>query len=147
MVTNATIESVKEMDEEVFGGGGDALNYLRKLAEAPNLPVQVGNWLVSRVQELANHVVARDPVQWLSYCAPPLKLAPSPESITAEVMSDCLPSHLDYLITQQSPDGFWDVTWSWADYLDVWEVAKVEWRGVLTFDTLVSLKAYGRVEI
>jgi hypothetical protein len=146
-VTQATIEAVKSMEEEKFGGGGDALNYLRELAEAPQLPVEVKERLVQRVRELAKRVVARDPEQWTSYCAPPVKLAPTPGAITAEVLADCLPAHLDYLISQQSPQGYWDVTWSWSDYPDVWEVAKVEWRGVLTMDTLISLNAYGRIGI
>jgi hypothetical protein len=146
-VTQTTMEAVKTMEEEKFGGGGDALNYLRKLAETPQLPLREKDWLVQRVRELAKIVVARDPEQWTSYCAPPVKLAPTPEAITAEVLADYLPAHLDYLISQQSPQGYWDVTWSWSDYPDVWEVAKAEWRGILTVDTLISLKAYGRIEL
>jgi len=146
-VTQSTLAAVQGMGDEKFGGGGAALNYIRKLAEAPGLQNQARDWLVPRVRELANSIVARNPEQWTSYCAPPLKLAPTPDAITADVLADCLPAHLDYLIAQQSPQGYWDVSWSWGDYLDVWEVAKVEWRGVLTLETLTSLKAYGRIEI
>jgi hypothetical protein len=53
---------------------------------------------------------------------------------------------LDYVVDQQSPHGYWDVTWDWNDYPDVWKTAKTEWRGVLTLETLTSLKAYGRIE-
>jgi len=146
-VTQATIAAVKMMDDEKFGGGGDALNYLRKLAEAPELSEPEKGWLVQKVRELADRVVTRNPEQWTSYCAPPLKLAPTPDAITADVLADCLPTHLDYVIDQQTPQGYWDVTWQWSDYLDVWEVAKAEWRGVLIIETLPSLRAYGRIEI
>lgn len=146
-VSEATLTDVKEMDDEKFGGGGDALNYIRKLAEILGLPQQAKDWLVPRVRELADRIVARDPKQWTVYCAPPLKLAPTPEAITAAALADCLPAHLDYLIAQQSPQGYWDVTWEWEDYPDVWEVAKVEWRGVLTMEALTSLEAYGRIAI
>jgi hypothetical protein len=146
-ITEATLIAIKGMDDEKFGGGGDALNYIRKLAEAPGLPYQVRDWLVPRVQELADIVVARNPEQWTAYCAPPLKLAPTPKAITAELLADCLPTHLDYLIAQQSLHGYWDVTWEWGDYPDVWEVAKAEWRGILIMEALASLKAYGRIAL
>ena len=146
-VAEATLTTVKGMDDEKFGGGGDVLNYIRKLAEAQGLPEQEKDWLVPRVRKLADRVVARYPKQWTTYCAPPLKLAPTPEAITAAVLADCLPTHLDYLIAQQSPQGYWDVTWEWGDYLDVWEDAKAEWRGILIMEALTSLKAYGRIEI
>ena len=146
VVTEATLTTVKGMEDHKFGGGGAALNYLRKLAEAPGLPGHVTDWLVPRVRELADKVVARNPKQWTAYCAPPVKLAPTPEAITAGVLADCLPAHLDYLIAQQSHQGYWDVTWEWSDYPDVWVLAKGEWRGVLIMETLTSLKAYGRIE-
>jgi hypothetical protein len=62
-------------------------------------------------------------------------------------LADCLPTHLDYLIAQQSLHGYWDVTWEWGDYPDVWEVAKAEWRGILIMEALASLKAYGRIAL
>jgi hypothetical protein len=146
-VTAATAADIKSMNTEAFGGGGDALVYARRLAEAPNLPQPIKDWLVPYVQRLADRVVARDPEAWSQYCTPPLKLAPTPRAITAGVIGDCLGPHLDYLIDQQSSQGYWDVTWSWADYLDVWEAAKREWRGILIMEALGSLQAYGRIEI
>lgn len=145
-VTQVTIADIKGMDEAQFGGGGDTLVYTRKLAEAPGLPKQVNDYLVQRVCELADTIVARNPGDWSQYCAPPLKLAPTQDSITAQVLADCIPAHLNYLIDQQSPEGYWDVTWSWSDYPDVWEVAKVEWRGILILEALTSLKSFGRIE-
>jgi hypothetical protein len=145
-VTEATFADIQEMDVEKFGGGGDSLVYARRLAETPVLPDPVKGWLRPRVQELADRVVARNPEMWSQYCAPPLKLAPTPEAITAGVLGDCIPAHLDYLIDQQSPEGFWDVTWGWSDFPEIWEVAKEEWRGVLILEALTSLSAYGRIE-
>ncbi|MCJ7703815.1 MAG: hypothetical protein MUO62_19725 [Anaerolineales bacterium] len=101
--------------------------------------------VIPRLQQLAAHIVARDPEQWSQYCAPPLKLAPRPQALTAGVLADCLPAHLDYILAQQRPEGFWDVTWAWSHYPEEWEVARREWRGSLTLETLTTLKAFGRM--
>jgi hypothetical protein len=104
------------------------------LAETPSLSAEIKNWLVPRVIELADQVVTRDPAKWPEYCAPPLKLAPTPDAITAEALSDCIPVYLDYLIEQQSPDGNWEPTWSWfGNFPEQWDQAKLEWQGVLTW--------------
>ncbi len=142
-VTAATLAEIQSLETGKFGGGGDALVYTQRLAEALNLKSEP-IWLTQRIQELAEAVVTKDADQWTGYCAPPLKLAPTPNSISAPTLSDCLPAHLDYLIEHQSPEGYWDVTWSWSDYSEEWENAKREWRGVLTLDVLRSLRAFGR---
>ena len=146
-VTEATIADFAVMQVDQFGGGGDSLVYARRLAEAPGLAPQHKAWLTTRVQELSQQIVTRDPSQWGQYCAPPLKLAPTPQSITAAPLEDCLPTYLDYLIETQHPEGYWDVTWAWNAYPEDWEVARREWRGVLTLENLLSLRAFGRVEI
>jgi hypothetical protein len=87
-LAQATVAAVRKMEDERFGGGGDALNYLRKLAETPQLPDSLKAWLVPRVQVLADRVVARNPEQWTSYSAPPVKLSPTPDAITAGVLAD-----------------------------------------------------------
>jgi len=142
-VTAATLVDIQSLETEKFGGGGDALVYTQRLAEALNLKGECA-WLTQRTQELAEAIVTKDPEQWTSYSAPPLKLAPTPESISAGPMADYLPLHLDYLIENQSPEGYWDVTWVWSDFPEEWENAKREWRGVLTLDVLRSLRAFGR---
>jgi hypothetical protein len=146
-IINATIQDIQVMEDAAFGGGGDAIVYTRRLAAAPHLPESTVDFLAKKVKKLADKFVTREPESWSGYCAPPVKLAHSPESITTEVLADCIPTHLDYLIDKQSPEGCWEPTWAWSDYPEDWEVAKKEWRGDLTLDTLVTLKAYGRVEI
>ena len=133
------------MDDEKFEGGGDTLVYARKLAEASGLDKSQKTWLTERVVQIADQIVSRKPEEWSQYCAPPLKLAPTPECITADILADCIPTHLDYIIDTQDPQGFWDVTWAWSDYPADWVIAKNEWQGYLTLDTLLSLRAYGRL--
>ena len=78
---------------------------------------------------------------------PPLKLAPSPPSLAADLMQAALQVNLDYTIAQQTAAGTWEPTWSWGlVYPDVWEQAKLEWRSNLTLETLTVLRAFGRIE-
>lgn len=145
-LTESTIPDLLEMDDDRFSGGGDALVYARRLAEAPGLPEEIRSQLSDRVCIIADRIVTRDESAWSQYSAPPLKLAPTPESMTANILADCLPANLDFLIGTQNPEGYWDVTWSWNDYPVDWEIARSEWRGILTLEALLSLRAYGRIE-
>ncbi len=145
-ITSDTLAQILAAGVDEFGGGGDALVYASRLADAPSLPPEDRELLVAHVRRMADVIVARQPDQWTQYCAPPLKLAPSPQAVTAPVLQDCLPKHLDYLVAQQDLQGFWDVTWAWGDYPDVWPIALREWRGVLTLDALLSLQAYGWIQ-
>ena len=147
-LTESVISDIKNLEAEKFGGGGDALVYTRRLAEAPGLSDKIKDWLVPRVKELTDQNVARDPALWTGYCAPPLKLAPTPKAITAEILDDCIPAHLDYLIEGQTSRGIWEPTWNWGSfYSDEWPLAQKEWRGILTMDTLITLRAFDRLAV
>jgi hypothetical protein len=103
---------------------------------------------MARIRAVTPSAVSRDPQEWESYTIHPLKVAPSPHSPVADLIWSELQAHLDYQISHQSPEGSWDPVWTWGDsYPDAWQQAKLEWRGHLTFETLVSLHAFGRIEL
>jgi hypothetical protein len=103
--------------------------------------------VIARVRDVVPTAVTRDPRQWGSYCIRPLKLAPTPHSLVADLLWDDLQVNLDYEIDHQTAEGTWDPVWTWGDlYPDVWERAKLEWRGHLTLNMLTTLGAYGRIE-
>lgn len=142
----STISDILEMRIDSFSGGGDSLVYARRLADRPGLSFETHAKLIDQVRLIADQIVTRDKSSWTQYSAPPAKLAPSPKTILAETLADCLPAHLDFLVESQCPEGFWDVTWSWGNYPNDWEIAKAEWRGILTLEALMTLKAYQRIE-
>lgn len=147
-LTEDTVTAIETLEDDAFGGGGDTLRYALELAEAKGLPQRFKSRLTPRLRALTEHVVCRAPQEWTGYCAAPLKIAPSPDAATADVLEESLQTHLDYVIDHQTPEGTWEPTWTWGDfYPDVWEVAKHEWRGHLTLETLTSLQAFGRVEL
>ena len=75
-----------------------------------------------------------------------LELAPKPESILAEPLSDQVGPALDALIAAQEDDGGWPLFWEWS-YVDAaaWSKARRDWRGSLAREALERLSAWGRV--
>lgn len=145
-VTECTIADI-EVIEALGTGGGDDLCQALSLAEMEQLPQHFRDRVIARVRDVVPTAVTRDPQQWRSYCIPPLKLASTPHSLAADLLWDDLQVNLDYEIDQQTAEGTWDPVWTWGDfYPDVWEQARLEWRGHLTLNTLTTLNAYGRIE-
>ena len=146
-LTEATVTAVETLHEDALAGGGDGLRYALDLAETDSLPSPFRGRLLARLSDLAPRVVCTDPDEWDGYCATPLKLAPSRESILTDLLWDDLQRYLDYVIAQQSPEGAWEPTWTWGGlYPDTWTEARREWRGYLTLETLTSLRSFGRLK-
>jgi len=71
-----------------------------------------------------------------------LDWAPSPESYAKKWISDeAVGRHLDVLIGQQQEDGGWGMSFPALSRGN-----EAEWRGLITVDRLLTLKAYGRLE-
>jgi Prenyltransferase and squalene oxidase repeat len=70
----------------------------------------------------------------------PLNYAPRPESMARRLFSDeVIEANLDALASAQQEDGGWPFNWL------AWNAATaLEWRGVVTIEALVTLRAYGR---
>ncbi|MCP4540362.1 MAG: hypothetical protein GY832_24760 [Chloroflexi bacterium] len=145
-VTEETVKYIETV-EVLGGGGGSDLEYAIYLAKAQNLLQHYATRLKARIQKAIPAVVVRDLTQWDTYCITPLRAVPSPQTFGADLISDELQMHLDYQITHQTPEGTWDPPWSWGgNYPEVWAQAKLEWRGLLTLETLTQLDAFGRIE-
>lgn len=70
----------------------------------------------------------------------PLNFAPRPESLARRLFSDeVIEAHLDALVATQQEDGGWPINWyAWTP------AAALEWRGCVTIEALLTLRAYGR---
>ena len=145
-VTEETVRYI-EMVEVLGAGGGSDLEYAIGLTEAKNLPQHNAARLQTRIQKAIPAAVDRDLAKWSSYCVTPLNIVPTPNSLGADLIKDELQMHLDYQIAHQTPEGTWDPTWSWGNaYPEVWEQARLEWRGHLTLEAVTQLRAFGRIE-
>ncbi len=127
-------------------GGGSDLEYVAYLAEAPGLPQATRELLRERVIAAVPEVVVSDPALWSDYCLTPLRAAPRPTSLGADGIRQATEAHLDWTLDHQASDGAWGPTWSWGDsYPEIWAQAKTAWRGILTLDALLSLRAFKRL--
>ncbi len=73
------------------------------------------------------------------YVQKPLDWAPTPASFCHQFFdARTLKLHLDTLAKRQQPDGGWPITWD-----PISPVVDYEWRGRLTINALVTLRAYG----
>ncbi len=70
----------------------------------------------------------------------PLNFAPHPQSLARQLFSaEVIETHLDALTSAQQADGGWQFNWlAWNP------AAALEWRGIVTMEALVTLRAYGR---
>jgi len=140
-----TVKSIEDL-EALGSGGGDTLVYALRLAETDALPQALKDRLLARLRDVVPEAVEHNPQKWDTYCILPLKIAPSPQSLVADLLWDDLQAHLDYQIDHQSPAGIWEPSWTWGDaYPEAWEQAKLEWRGHLTLETLTTLEAFSRL--
>jgi len=145
--TRRAADDILAAGDAAFGGGGDALVYALDLARAPGLPADLAARLVERLRAAAAAVVERDPEKWGGYAAAPLKVVDGPDSPLAGLFAESLPANLDHLVAGQAGDGAWDPNWSWGGaFPEAWELARREWRGVLTLDALTTLRAFDRLE-
>lgn len=83
---------------------------------------------------------ALDP-QAEGYVASPLSYAPSPDSLARQLFDDTtINAHLDATLARQQPDGGWPIAWQCVSPSCEWE-----YRGIVTYQTLKTLRAYGRL--
>jgi hypothetical protein len=152
-LTDSAIQAIGDVPVLGTGGGSD-LEYVAYLASAPGLPQATRDLLTERVAAAVPQTVIADPTQWGDYCLAPLRAAPRPTSLGAGAIRNALDAHLDWTIDHQAVDGSWSPTWSWAptsseysSYPQTWPIAKQAWRGILTLETLLSLRAFGRLQV
>ncbi|HEU5014581.1 MAG TPA: hypothetical protein VFT66_18800 [Roseiflexaceae bacterium] len=75
------------------------------------------------------------------YVRKPLDWAPTPEHPCRRFFSDDeINAHLDELIASQGEDGGWNIAWP-----AISPACEVEWRGWVTLQKLLTLRAYGRL--
>jgi hypothetical protein len=117
------------------------------LAGMKAAPREMSEAIVTKLRNIIDQSVTRDPAQWGGYSFKPLKVITSPDSPFAESLKNEIELNLDYEMERQREDGCWAPNWSWGDaFPEAWKEAEKEWKGVLTVKTLVTLRNFGRLE-
>lgn len=95
--------------------------------------------VLTRLAERIRGLVEMDP-DATGYVKKPLDWAPRPDSFCRPLFTDAdIALHLRALALRQLPDGGWPINWQ-----AISPGVELEWRGVMTLRTLVTLRAYGR---
>jgi hypothetical protein len=110
------------------------------------LPDKEYNLISNKLREMVKACVTDDPEKWDSYCLLPIQVVNSPSSEYYDLFADIIPINLNYLVTKQTKDGYWEPTWSWGQFEEEWETAKEEWRGWLTLEYLRILRSFDYIE-
>lgn len=99
-----------------------------------------------KLEEMVKKCVTIEPSKWTLYCLQPIQVANSKQSVYVNLYSDLLPKNLDFLIGNQTVDGYWEPTWSWGQFEEEWVHARQEWRGWLTLENLRVLASFEYIE-
>lgn len=120
---------------------------VKRLAETKNLNSSYRQAMLEQLFRLMDSALVRDPDQWADYGLKPIQVADSPGSPFYPALQELVPANLDYEINSQNEDGSWPVSWSWGGlFPESWEIARMEWAGVITLRQLIDLKNYDRIE-
>ena len=140
-VTDLALSDVRSLPEEI-----DVHMMMCYLRLADTLPDREKSLVLGRLERSAKLGISGAPDDWPGVGASLLPFAPSPDSPLAGVLSAPMASRLDREIERQEEDGSWEPVWSWGQYEEAWQSAKVEWQGRIALETLLALRAYGRIE-
>ncbi|MBX4262900.1 hypothetical protein KTC96_11350 [Clostridium estertheticum] len=83
--------------------------------------------------------------EWINYVPTPLKFINLDSKNFFGIECKFIDQNLDYLIDRLEEDGKILPTWQWDKYLEEWEIAKIEWMGILTLEALLSLLKFNRI--
>ena len=91
--------------------------------------------------KIIGDVIEKDHKKWFtSYVTKPSVLIHSKTSIGYETYQDLLKTELSESLNYRNDLKIWPVTWSWTDYLDVFEEAKEIWSSIIALKYLYLLK-------
>jgi len=114
---------------------------------AERMPADKVRRIAEKLDQFMDNCIVQNPEDRQGYCASPLQVVSSPESLFYAKYIQIIPRDLDGIVSSQEEDGGWAVNWSWGQYEEDWAKAKEEWRGVITFGSLTTLMAFGRLQI
>jgi hypothetical protein len=87
-----------------------------------------------------------DNKKWCEYGASPLSYINSPAYELADIFTkEELDANFDYIIHRQQEDGSWLPNWNWCRFEEEWDVAKMEWMGVITLNNLKILNSFNQI--
>jgi hypothetical protein len=108
------------------------------------VPANLRNQAANYVRRAGPAIVDRNPAAWMGYGIKPLMLAPRANSLLAPLLRETAEVNLEFEINRQDIAGAWAPNWNWSGlFAEDWPKAEQEWKGILTLQTLLTLRSYG----
>ena len=101
--------------------------------------------IVDTLKLAVSKLVNLNQSEWINYVPTPLKFINLDSKNFFGIECKFIDQNLDYLIDRLEEDGKILPTWQWDKYLEEWEIAKIEWMGILTLESLLSLLKFNRI--
>lgn len=106
-----------------------------------DLPGHYREQLIDKLTDGVLNLICLDRTKWSTYVAKPLDFIQSPTHPLFSVIQPYVEENINFLKESQT-DGLWFPTWQWTDFLDDWEVAKVNWTAKLTINNYRILQHF-----
>ncbi|WP_054958471.1 hypothetical protein [Paenibacillus dakarensis] len=100
-----------------------------------------------RLHQFVLNCVPKETVDRKEYGATPLQIINHPNARYYSEYEDVISKELDALIDEQTDEGSWEPNWNWYRFEEEWEMAKEEWKGIITLNNLKILRNFQRIEI
>ena len=135
--------AVKRINEtEIFESEHEIYCYL-KLYET--LPDKLAEKIEDKLFDAVRQLVVTDPAEWNSYVPQPLNFVTEPDSPRFGISEVNLERNLNFLVETITKNGSVEPNWEWGQFESEWERAKMEWTGILTLKSLITLDKFGMV--
>jgi len=109
------------------------------------LDEEFSSQIVDTLKLAVSKLVNINQSEWINYVPTPLKFINLDSKNFFGIECKFIDQNLDYLIDRLEEDGKILPTWQWDKYLEEWEIAKIEWMGILTLEALLSLLKFNRI--
>lgn len=101
-----------------------------------------------KVNALAYKAAGKKKEDWgLGYTATPLDFAEHPEDSLSMKFGTLIDDNLDFYIEQISNEGTWDISWSWGQFDNEFQIARNHWKGILAVKRYKILHSFGRLDV
>lgn len=148
LLKSVTKDVFEHLPESSAGMGVNDIIGAVRLSEARGLPFKYLDALQARLADWIPDVVETDRAKWAEYCLRPLEIIKDPSSPWLPLVREAVLLQLEMTEGDQSVQGCWEPFWSWhGAFPEDWEIAKVEWQGYITLNTLFTLANFGMIEM
>lgn len=139
LVSNA----INKLNDKVeFKSEHEIFCYIRMYNE---LDERLSGEIEDKLNLAVSKLVSLNQDEWENYVPSPLKFIQIDSDNYFGIERKYIDQNLDYLIDKLEHNGKILPNWCWDKYQEQWEISKVEWTGVLTFETLLHLLKFNRV--